>query len=105
MPEARRASRNLHGFGRWDVTWSCQGGSVRTDPGETVACPRCVWDRSAVGLDAPLLLRLVLRAHYEIFHPLADPPADVAAVVRARTVHGAARVAERDGRRGVAGVA
>jgi hypothetical protein len=37
-----------------------------------VVCPRCVWERSASGPDAPTLLAVVLRAHVEIWHPGAE---------------------------------
>lgn len=34
-----------------------------------VACPFCLWDRSAQGADAPLRLRVALRAHGVVWHP------------------------------------
>lgn len=35
----------------------------------TVACPFCLWDRSAQGADASLRLRVALRAHGLVWHP------------------------------------
>jgi len=41
----------------------------------TAACPRCVWERTADGRDAPTAVALALRAHYEVWHPTLDAPA------------------------------
>jgi hypothetical protein len=40
----------------------------------TAACPRCLWERTAAGGEAPVAVALALRAHYEVWHPTYDPP-------------------------------
>ena len=40
----------------------------------TAACPRCLWERTAAGGEAPLAVAVALRAHYEVWHPAYDPP-------------------------------
>lgn len=41
----------------------------------TAACPRCLWERTAAGGEAPIAIAIALRAHYEVWHPAFDPPA------------------------------
>ena len=41
----------------------------------TAACPRCLWERTAAGGEAPITIAIALRAHYEVWHPAFDPPA------------------------------
>jgi hypothetical protein len=41
----------------------------------TAACPRCLWERTAAGGEAPITIAIALRAHYEVWHPAYDPPA------------------------------
>jgi len=40
----------------------------------TAACPRCLWERTAAGGEAPVNVAVALRAHYEVWHPAYDPP-------------------------------
>jgi hypothetical protein len=39
----------------------------------TAACPRCLWERTAAGGEAPVAVAVALRAHYEVRHPTYDP--------------------------------
>jgi hypothetical protein len=39
----------------------------------TAACPRCLWERTAAGGEAPIAIAIALRAHYEVWHPAFDP--------------------------------
>jgi hypothetical protein len=39
----------------------------------TAACPRCLWERTAAGGEAPVTVAVALRAHYEVWHPAYDP--------------------------------
>src|SRR5262249_21940116 len=74
---------------------------VASDPVLTIACPRCVWSRTAIGRDASLLLQLALRVHYEVFHPRTDPSEEATVGASSPIGRGATRVAVRGGRRAV----
>ena len=43
----------------------------------TAACPRCLWERTDAGAEAPVRVAVALRAHYEVWHPACEPPSAV----------------------------